>query len=92
MEFKNSRNEPARPVMGTIFLVLLKWYPLQDERAYSMYFWSFQKENREERGTEQLQQTYHFTQGYNILGRLQVHHLTITFIIHNKYNDMNTVL
>ena len=35
-------------------------------------------------GTEQ-QQTYQFTQGYNILHRLQVHHLTLTFIIHNKY-------
>ena len=34
-------------------------------------------------GTEQ-QQTYQFTQGYNILHKLQVHHLTL-FIIHNKY-------
>ena len=41
-----------------------------------MYFWSFQ--------TEQ-QQTYQFTQGYIILHRLQLHHLTLTFIIHNKY-------
>ena len=35
--------------------------------------------------TEQQQQTYQFTQGYNILHRLQVHHLIPTFIIHNKY-------
>ena len=41
---------------------------------------------KEEEGeTEQQQQTYQFTKGYNILHRLQVHHLTITFIIHNKY-------
>ena len=34
--------------------------------------WSFQKQNREEeRGTEQ-QQTNQFTQGYNILHRLQI--------------------
>ena len=36
-------------------------------------------------GTEQQQQTYQFTQGYNILHRLQVNHITLTFIIHNKY-------
>ena len=45
---------------------------------------SVQKQNREERGTEQQQQTYQFTQGYSILHRLQVHHLTLTVIIHNK--------
>ena len=31
------------------------------------------------------QQTNQFTQGYNILHRLQLYHLTLTFIIHNKY-------
>ena len=51
--------------------------------------WSFQKQTRKEEETEQ-QQTYQFTQGYNILHRLQVHHLTLTFIIHNKYN-INTI-
>ena len=35
--------------------------------------------------TEQKQQAYQFTQGYNILQRLQVHHQTLTFIIHNLY-------
>ena len=34
--------------------------------------------------TEQ-QQIYRFTQGYSNLHILQVHHLTLTFIIHNKY-------
>ena len=29
--------------------------------------------------------TDQFTQGYNILHKLQVHHLILTFIIHNKY-------
>ena len=57
---------------------------LQGERAHSLYFWSFQKQNREEGETEQKQQIYQFTQGYNILHRLQVHHLTLTFIIHNN--------
>ena len=36
-------------------------------------------------GETEQQQTYQFTQGYNILHRLQVHHLIITFIIQNKY-------
>ena len=49
--------------------------------------WSFPKHNREGEGEteQQQQQTYQFTQGYNILHRLQVHHLTLTFIIHYKY-------
>ena len=65
--------------------ILEKWFPLHGERAHLYYFWSFQKQNREEWVTEQKQQTYQFTQCYNILHRLQVHHLTLTFIIHNKY-------
>ena len=37
--------------------------PIQGERALSLYFWSFQKQNREEGGTEQQQQQiYQFTQ------------------------------
>ena len=39
----------------------------------------------EEGEMEEQQQTYQFTQGYNILHRLQVHHLTLNFITHNKY-------
>ena len=47
--------------------------------------WSFQKQNRkeEEEETKQQQETQQFTQSYNSLHRLQVHHLTLTFIIHN---------
>ena len=36
-----------------------------------MYFWSLQKAKQKVEGTEQ-QQTYKFTQGYNILHMLQV--------------------
>ena len=32
----------------------------------------------EEEGETEQQQTYQFTKGYNILHRLQVHHLTIS--------------
>ena len=49
--------------------ILEKWFPLQGERGHSSYFWSFQKQNREEGVTEQNQQAYQFTQGYNILAR-----------------------
>ena len=62
--------------------VLEKWFPLQGERGHSSYFGCFQKQNREEGETEQA---YQFTQCHNILHRLQVHHLILTFIIHNKY-------
>ena len=53
---------------------LEKWFPLLGEQALSLYFWSFQKQNREEEGTEQKQQTYQLTQGYNILHGLQLNH------------------
>ena len=79
--------------MGTIFLVLFKtlssmgvnvlekWFPLQGERGHSSYCRSFQKQNREVGESDYKQRAYQFTQGYNILHRLQVHHLTLTFII-----------
>ena len=38
----------------------------------------------EEEGETEQQQTYQFTQGLNILYRLQ-DYLTLTFIMHNKY-------
>ena len=41
--------------------------------------------NKIERGERIKQQNNQFTQGYNILHRLQLHHLTLTFIIHNNY-------
>ena len=33
---KTKRNDLARPVMGTIFLVLEKWFPLQGKRAHCL--------------------------------------------------------
>ena len=41
---------------------LEKWFPLQGERAHSLYFWSFQQKKKKKKrggGTEQ-QQTYQF--------------------------------
>ena len=38
--------------------------------------WRFQKQNRKEEEGKTEQHTYQFTQGFNILHRLQVHHLT----------------
>ena len=41
------------------------------------------RKEEEEGETDQRQ----FTKGCNILHRLQVYHLTLTFIIHNKYTS-----
>ena len=65
---------------------LEKWFPLQGERGHSSYFRSLQKQKIEEGETEKNKNSLLIsTQGYNILHRLQVHHLTLTFIIRNKY-------
>ena len=32
---------------STVFGGLEKWFPLQGERLHSLYFWNFQKQNRE---------------------------------------------
>ena len=39
------------------------------------------------RNEEDEGETEQFTKGCNILHRLQVYHLTLTFIIHNKYTS-----
>ena len=33
-------------------ILLEKWFPLQGERAHSLYCWSFQKQNREVGGQD----------------------------------------
>ena len=66
-----------------IYDLLEKWFPFQGERAHSLFFCIHV--NRKEEGETEQQQTYQFTKGCNIFHRLQVHHLTLTFIIHNKY-------
>ena len=62
-----------------------KCFRIQGERAHSLLCFCIQiirKEN--EKGEIEQQQTHQFTKGCNILHRLQVHHLTLTFIIHNN--------
>ena len=49
-------------------------------RARSFLVLHVNRKEEEEGETEQQQ----FTKGCNILHRLQVYHLTLTFIIHNK--------
>ena len=51
-------------------------------RASSFLVVVFIHVNRKE---EEEGETEQFTKGCNILHRLQVYHLTLTFIIHNKY-------
>ena len=53
-------------------------------RASSFLIVVFIHVNREE---EEEGETEQFTKGCNILHRLQVYHLTLTFIIHNKYTS-----
>ena len=52
-------------------------------RASSFLVVVFIHVNRKEEEGE----TEQFTKGCNILHRLQVYHLTLTFIIHNKYTS-----
>ena len=59
-------------------------YIFTRRRASSFLVVVFIHVNREEEGETEQQQ---FTKGCNILHRLQVHHLTLIFIIHNKYTS-----
>ena len=59
------------------------WFPFQ-RRASSFLVVVFIHVNRKE---EEEGETEQFTKGCNILHRLQVYHLTLTFIIHNKYTS-----
>ena len=54
-------------------------------RRASSFLVVFIHVNRKEEGEEG--ETEQFTKGCNILHRLQVYHLTLTFIIHNKYTS-----
>ena len=54
-------------------------------RASSFLVVVFIHVNRKE---EEEGETEQFTKGCNILHRLQVYHLTLTFIIHNKYTSI----
>ena len=56
-----------------------------------IFFCLYVVNRKEEEETEQQLQSYQFTQGYITLHRLQVHHLSLTFIIHNPYNYVNTL-
>ena len=56
-----------------------KMVPITGRASSFVVFLKFKKNKKNK------QQTNQFTQGYNILHRLQLHHLNLTFIIHNKY-------
>ena len=53
--------------------------PITGRASSFVVFFKFKKQQQKK------QQTNQFTQGYNTLHRLQLHNLTLTFIIHNKY-------
>ena len=56
-------------------------------RANSFLVVVFIHVNRKEEEEGETEQQQQFTKGCNILHRLQVYHLTLTFIIHNKYTS-----
>ena len=57
------------------------------KRASSFLVVVFIHVNRKEEEEGETEQQQQFTLGCNILHRLQVYHLTLTFIIHNKYTS-----
>ena len=56
-------------------------------RASSFLVVGFIHVNRKEGEEGETEQQQQFTKGCNILHRLQVYHLTLTFIVHNKYTS-----
>ena len=60
--------------------------PIPRRASHSLLLFFVFNRKEEEEETEQQQQTYQFTKACNILHRLNADHLTLTFIIHNKYN------
>ena len=57
------------------------------KRASSFLVVVFIHVNRKEEEEGETEQQQQFTKGCNILHGLQVYHLTLTFIIHNKYTS-----
>ena len=72
-------------VLARINHITRKMVPITGRARSFLVFLEFKKEKEKRMGDRTKQQAYQFTQGYNILHRLQLHHLTLTFIIHNKY-------
>ena len=84
-------NRPESVSLASLTRQLEKWFPLQGERGRSSYF---SKQNREEGETEYKQQAYQFTQCYNILHRLQVHHpiLPLSYTINILFIYIHTYI
>ena len=59
--------------------------PITGRASSFLVFLSFQDQNREVGGQNNNNRLINLLKVYNILHRPQVHHLTLTFIIHNKY-------
>ena len=66
------------------YLITRKMVPITGQASSFIVFLEFSKtKNKIERRGGQNKNKRPINQGYNILNRLQVHHLT--FIMHNKY-------
>ena len=80
------------PGVGLALLAKLeKWFPLQGELAQTLkkfYVYTLGFKNKIERRKRKRQNNNRpisLPQGNNIVHILRVHHLTLNFIIHNKY-------
>ena len=72
-----------------LLLLLGKCFPLQGERVHSLKFlytlgFKNKIERRKRRRRQNSNRPMNLLQVYYILSRLQVHYLTLTFIVHNK--------
>ena len=63
-----------RPPSCDLFILTRKMVPITGRASSFLVFLEFSKTKK--------RQTNQFTQGNNIIHRLQLHHLTLTFIIH----------
>ena len=72
--------------MKKMIIITRKMVPIP-RRASSFLVVVFIHVNRKEEEEGETEQQQQFTKGCNILHRLQVYHLTLTFIIHNKYTS-----
>ena len=94
MTFCGCKSLYSLPALVSRYKDLLeKWFPLQGEQGHSLKILvctvrtlGFKnKERKKRRRRENNNRTINLPQGNNILHILHVHHLTLNFIIHNKY-------
>ena len=80
---KRARHSQVSSIENRIYTRKMVPIPRRASSFLVVVFIHVNRKEEEEGETDQQQ----FTKGCNILHRLQVYHLTLTFIIHNKYTS-----